>query len=318
MSWNPFGDLVDGISSVASWVGNGFESFGNDLWSNAIGPALDFVDPSGALHTTDRQRLADETNRFNLYSAQKSLEHQLDYDKWAQKLTEINSAWQRDFAEKQFQEQSDLARHPFSTLLADASQNGVSPLAALGQNVGSVSVGSSQPSTGNSSVGNNQAAIHLSQMNTLPSLMQTLSQSVLGKEQQRLTKEMFDDELHYKYTALQTGERIATARNQVQLSAQKIISDFNSHKKSIDLSNLQLAKDLNEQQISELQSQILALRGSYDKDMQEIEHMKNLDESQKQSLRNEREKTWVSAVAGVLQSVIGAASNLAGKGAFPF
>lgn len=269
------------------------------FWDKIAYPALEFFDPSGALHTTKRQELADQTNQWNLLSSQMGLAHQIQYDTWAQKLAERNA----DFVENRAAVQEDLARHPITTLLSDASVNGVSPMAALGQSVGTVSVGN-MSAGGNSSVGNNQASNNYQQSNVLPSLLQTLSSSVLGRKQQEMTERMFNKELDYKYTALQQQERLATEKNNIQITAQEILRDMNTHKKSIDWADYNLTKNLNAKQQVLLESQVRELEIQYKKSMAEIEHMHNIDEAEKQHLKNERERTFVNALTDVLGSII--------------
>lgn len=289
-----------------------------------VNGAMDWLDPSGAIHTTERQKQMDAYNQNNDWRANIALQHQLDYDKWAQRLTEENNQWQKDFAEKQYnnsliqyqnslkqyEEQKEIATHPISTLLNDASKNGVSPMAALGQNVGSFSAtgGNSSNHSANlsdgsgSSVSNNQASVQMHLVNSLPALMSNLSDVILTKQKMRQDERMQDKELKFRYSQLASSERLATERNAIQAKSQQALANYNSGKLAIDSSMFEEYSSMNRKQQQEIDAKIRQANSEIEKKLADIEHNKNLE-----SLEKERQKT------SVINTVISAIGSLVGS-----
>lgn len=148
---------------------------GSLLVATAVGAAA----TAGAISSKKNRQQQQEQQEEVLSLQERQYQHQVEYDEWQKQQTERNY---------------QLQSHPISTLLNDGSSVGVNPMAALGQNVGSVSVPSSNASTG---FGTSPIPDTLTP--SLFSMLSSLSNNVLSIQAE---KSMKNKDLDYKYQEL--------------------------------------------------------------------------------------------------------------------
>ena len=147
--------------------------------------------------SSDRQKQFDSYNEQNNLRANLAMLHQFDYDSWAKQFSQEQFAYQKEMDAKQYQ----LASQPISTLLNDAAKNGISPMAALGQNVGSVSAGSvGVPS---SSAQNAQMSVPQGSSSSLGSALSLLASVALEKKRLAQQDKQFNQNLEFQYQKMQ-------------------------------------------------------------------------------------------------------------------
>lgn len=147
--------------------------------------------------SSSRQKQIDSYNEQNNLRANLAMLHQFDYDSWAKQFSQEQFAYQKQMDDKQYQ----LATQPISTLLNDAAKNGISPMAALGQNVGSVSAGSvGVPS---SSVQNAQMSVPQGSSSSLGSALSLLSSVALEKKRLAQQDKQFNQSLEFQYQKME-------------------------------------------------------------------------------------------------------------------
>lgn len=147
--------------------------------------------------SSSRQKQIDSYNEQNNLRANLAMLHQFDYDSWAKQFSQEQFAYQKQMDDKQYQ----LASQPISTLLNDAAKNGISPMAALGQNVGSVSAGSvGVPS---SSVQNAQMSVPQGSGSSLGSALSLLSSVALEKKRLAQQDKQFNQNLKFQYQKME-------------------------------------------------------------------------------------------------------------------
>lgn len=147
--------------------------------------------------SSSRQKQIDSYNEQNNLRANLAMLHQFDYDSWAKQFSQEQFAYQKQMDDKQYQ----LASQPISTLLNDAAKNGISPMAALGQNVGSVSAGSvGVPS---SSVQNAQMSVPQGASSSLGSSLSLLASVALEKKRLAQQDKQFNQNLKFQYQKME-------------------------------------------------------------------------------------------------------------------
>lgn len=170
-----------------------------------------------------RQKAIDSYNAQNNLRANLAMLHQFDYDSWAKQFSQEQFAYQKQMDDKQYQ----LASQPISTLLNDAAKNGISPMAALGQNVGSVSAGSvGVPS---SSVQNSQMSVPQGSGSSLGSALSLLASVALEKKRLAQQDKQFNQNLKFQYQKMEQDNLLRR--------------DLGSARAALDALDLQYLKD---------------------------------------------------------------------------
>lgn len=133
----------------------------------------DFFDPFGIFHKTSAKEQEDDRYDQQFGLQKEAFEYQKQYDQWSQGM-----------AEKEYQ----LASSPISSVVNDASKVGVSPMTALGQSTGSVSVPSSNVQ--------NPSAVGF--QSTLPSMISSTTQLADTAIKARVERDIAEEQANLK------------------------------------------------------------------------------------------------------------------------